>query len=419
MKMRQIQAVYGGQVWTPNGFLANHALFLERGQIAAIREAVSPPTTSTNDVIDATDGIVIPGLIDVQVNGALGWSFQAAHRSHFQEIVDFHVAAGTTTLLPTLITAVNATLLNSLQVLADFLDQADGVHLPGIHLEGPFLAPEKSGAHPPKALCLPDLALAQQFDAASNGRLQLITLAPELPGATAVIEYFAQKGVVVSAGHSSATYADMQRAISAGLRMVTHLGNQSDWPHRAPNPLGFTGSEPGIVGALMAERPLVGGIIMDGYHVHPALLLPLLRLKGPDSMALVSDASTVVGCPPGKYESGGLQAMIHPEGFAINLRGTGGLAGSVITLLQAVQRAVKLAHVALHDAVYMAALSPAKLLGIAGRKGQIRVGNDADLLILNQDLSLRHVLIGGVIMEKADWGLCRMRRRISGRIHII
>ena len=103
----------------------------------------------------------------------------------------------------------------------------------------------------------------------------------------------------------------------------------------------------------------------------------------------------MVGCPPGEYESGGLQALIHPEGFAVNMRGVGGLAGSVITLLQAVQRAVKVAGVALHDAVYMASLTPARLSGIAGRKGQIRAGHDADLLILNQDLSLRQVLVGG------------------------
>ncbi|NOZ49022.1 MAG: N-acetylglucosamine-6-phosphate deacetylase [Chloroflexi bacterium] len=388
----QMQIIYGGQVWQPDRFLRNVALFVEAGQITEIRAGVSLSSLPANNLIDASNEIIIPGLIDVQVNGALGWSFQASHRTHFQEILDFHAAAGTTTLLPTLITAERELLSESLQILAGFLHKAEGINLPGIHLEGPFLAPERSGAHPPEALHLPDLALAQQFEAAANGRLKIITLAPELAGADAIIAYFAQKGVVVSAGHSAATYADMQDAIAAGLTMVTHLGNQSDWPHRAPHPLGFMGSEPGIVGALMAEPALIGSIIMDGYHVHPALLLPLLRLKGPDKILLVSDASTVVGCAPGKYESGGLQALIHAEGFAVNMRGTGGLAGSVLTLLQVVQRAVKLAHIPLQHAVHMASLGPAKLLGIAESKGQIRVGNDADLLILNQDLSLRRVI---------------------------
>jgi len=276
-------------------------------------------------------------LIDLQVNGALGWSFQAEDQAHFQEIVDFHSERGTTTLLPTLITTEKETLLNSLQILAGFLDESKGCNLPGIHLEGPFLALEKSGAHPPEGLLLPELSLAQQFFTASNGRLKIITLAPELPGVDTVIDYFSHQGVVVSAGHSSASYTDMQRAMSAGLTMVTHVGNQCDWPHRAPHPLGFIGSEPGVIGTLMAESMLVGSIIMDGYHVHPALFVPLLRLKGPGKMMLVSDASTVAGCPPGEYDSGGLQALIHPEGFAVNRRGTGGLAGSVITLLQAVK----------------------------------------------------------------------------------
>ena len=397
--MHSIRFIRGGQVWTPDGFLRDRVLCLEDGRIAAIREDDASLDVAANEVLDARDAIIAPGLIDLQVNGALGWSFRAEHRRHFQAIVDFHAAAGTTTLLPTLITARQEVLLESLRTLADFLDKAKRATLPGIHLEGPFLAPERSGAHDPRGLHSPDLALAQRLDAAANGRLKIVTLAPELPNAEAVIAYFAQKGAIVSAGHSSATYDDMKRAISAGLSMVTHLGNQTDWPHRAAHPLGFIGSEPGVVGALMAESALAGSVIMDGYHVHPALLRPLLRVKGPDKLVLISDASTVVGCPPGKYESGGLQALIHPEGFAVNLRGPGGLAGSVITLLQAVQRAVKLARVPLLQAIHMAALGPARLLNIAHRKGEIRVGHDADLLILNQDLSLRHVLVGGRLFE--------------------
>jgi N-acetylglucosamine-6-phosphate deacetylase len=140
---------------------------------------------------------------------------------------------------------------------------------------------------------------------------------------------------------------------------------------------------------------------MDGYHFHPALLPALVRLKGPEKIFFISDASTVVGCPPGNYESGGLQVTIHPEGFATSGRGGGWLAGSTITLLEAVQRAVKLAKLPLHTAVLMATLGPAKLLGIEQNKGQIHVGNDADLVILNEDLSLRHVITGGRLITSA------------------
>lgn len=393
----QIRAIRAGQVWTAEGFLSGRTVVLEAGKIAGLYEQrqVSLPEEA---VLNAADAILIPGLIDIQVNGALGWSFQAAHRNHFDEIVQFHLQAGTTTLLPTLVTADAELLLESLTVLADYLDEAGPINLPGIHLEGPFLAPEKSGAHDPEALRNPDLALSRRFDEAAQGRLQIVTLAPELPGARPVIEYFAGRDVLVSAGHSAATYADMVDAIDAGLSLVTHAGNASDWPHRAPGELGFMASEPGVVGALLAEPALAGSVILDGYHFHPALLSPLVRLKGREQILLISDASTVAGSPPGDYESGGLRVTVHPEGFATSGRGGGWLAGSTITALAAVQRAVTLANLSLHEAVFLATLGPARKLGLEQRKGRIQAGWDADLVVLDPDLSLRHVIAAGQLV---------------------
>ena len=389
----KIQQIYAGQLWTPGGFVPQQLITLAGGKIESVEPAGSPG--SGNSVLDASDGYVIPGLIDIQVNGGLGWSFQATHQTHFDEIIGFHLAAGTTSMLPTLVTAPAETLCESLRVLAAYLDGTPAAHLPGIHLEGPFLAVEKSGAHDKEAIQDPDLALAQRFEGAAQGHLKLLTLAPELPDAAAVIAHFAGQGVVVSAGHSAAQYRDMEAAVEAGLSLITHAGNASDWPHRALGELGFLTSEPGVVGSLMAQADLAGSIILDGFHFHPALLKPLLQLKGLDKIILVSDASPVAGCPPGDYDSGGLKVTIHPEGFATSGRGGGWLAGSIITLLTAVQRAVSLAGLSLHQAVSMATLSPAKLLQIEETKGQLQPGHDADCLILNTDLSLRQVIVGG------------------------
>jgi N-acetylglucosamine-6-phosphate deacetylase len=239
--------------------------------------------------------------------------------------------------------------------------------------------------------------MAERLVVASGRKIALFTLAPELPGALPVIGWLAEQGVVVSAGHTAATYADMKEAMAVGLSCVTHAGNASDWPYRATGPLGFMASEPGIVGTLLAEPSLSCGIIVDGFHFHPALMRPLVTVKGEDHVLLVSDASMIAGCQPGEYESGGLQVTVHPEGFATSGRGGGWLAGSTITLLDAVQRCVRLAGLSLHSAVYMATLAPARLLGIDARKGQIAAGSDADLLVLNRDLSLRHVIVGGRI----------------------
>ncbi|MEZ4637882.1 MAG: amidohydrolase family protein [Caldilineaceae bacterium] len=220
-----------------------------------------------------------------------------------------------------------------------------------------------------------------------------------MPGALPVIAALVQQGIIVSAGHTAATYATMQDALRAGLSCVTHAGNASDWPHRAPGVLGFMASEPGIVGTLLAEPNLTCGVIMDGHHFHPALLAPLVQVKGADHVVLVSDASTVAGCPPGNYTGGGLEVTIHPEGFATSGRGGGWLAGSTITLLDALQRAVKLARLPLHTAVYMATHAPALLLGLSPRKGSLMPGSDADLLVLDSDLNLKHVLVRGHLIH--------------------
>lgn len=381
----------------PDGWRTNCAITIQAGRISNLRPIEE--TAPVADALDARDGIVIPGLVDLQVNGALGHSFQAQDRAHFHRILGHHLAAGTTTLLPTLVTAKQETLVESLAWLATVLDNSPSVTLPGIHLEGPFLALEKSGAHDTHALRQPDVSLAKRFAEAAQGKIVLFTLAPELPGAEAVIRFFADAGVIVAVGHSAAHHDDIRRAINAGLSFVTHAGNASDWPHRALGSAGFMTSQPGVVGSLMIEAALGGSIIMDGFHFHPALLKPLLQLKGTAKLTLISDASTVAGSPPGTYESGGLIVEVHPDGYATSGRGGGWLAGSTITLLDAVQRAVELGGLDLHQAVTMASLTPARYLNIHDRKGHLNIGTDADLLVLDSDLRLQQVVAQGVLVS--------------------
>ena len=397
---KSIREIWAGRLWTPEGWLDNQALLIEEGQITAVQPLAEDKPGAK--VIDARDGLVIPGLVDLQVNGALNYSFQVADEAHFEEVLAYHLNAGTTTLLPTLVTASKETMIDSLAWLAGVLDVSLPITLPGMHLEGPFLAPQKSGAHDSHALRDPDVKLTERFLEAAQGRIAIFTLAPELPGAKAVIKHLVKAGVVVAAGHSAARYKDMRHAVDAGLSFVTHAGNASDWPHRAMGSLGFMSSEPGVVGSLMIEPALGGSIIMDGFHFHPALLKPLLTLKGAEKLALLSDASTVAGCLPGTYQSGGLIVEVHAEGYATSGRGGGWLAGSTITLLDAVQRAVKLAGVDLHTAVAMATRTPACYLNIEDRKGNLNVGADADLLVLDDDLALRKVVAGGTLVSERN-----------------
>ncbi len=389
-----LRAILAGEWYAPARQPGPAAIHLAGGRISTIESGASQPPGA--GVLDARDGLVVPGLVDLQVNGALGASFQASDRDRFVEVIDYHLRQGTTSLLPTLVTAPAEILLDSLAALSAFIKQPMPAGLPGIHLEGPFLSPEKRGAHDPAALRLPDLPLMERFLAASADCIKMVTLAPELPGALELVSRLSAAGLVVSAGHTAASFRQLQAAVSAGLSFATHLGNASDWPHREQNDHGFMGSEPGLVGSFMALPELSGSVIMDGFHFHPALLKPLVQLKGQSKVLLVSDASTVTGLPPGVHAGGGLVAEVHPAGFATSGRGGGWLAGSIITLLQAVQRAVGLAGLPLEQALHMASLGPAELLGLSGRKGSLHPGADADLLILNPDLSLRHVIAGGV-----------------------
>lgn len=392
--MSALTHLLAGRLWSPAGFAEGVQLTFAAGRVSAW-DALPPRLPSGDGVFDARDAFVVPGLVDVQVNGALGWSFQAQHRAHFDAIVAHHLAAGTTTFLPTLVTADETTLTESLSVLADYCAASPAATLPGIHLEGPFLSPEKAGAHDPAALRLPDGPLLQRLLTAAKGQIRMCTLAPELPGSLELIRALAGLGIVVAAGHSAATFAQMQAGVEAGLSFVTHAGNASDWPHRAPRPEGFWGSEPGLVGSLLADDRLSGSVILDGFHFHPALVPPLAKLKAPHGLIITSDASTVAGCPPGEYSGGGLLATVHAAGYATSGRDGRWLAGSTITLLQAMQRAVTLSGLSLHAAVGLASAAPAHHLRLAQRKGHLGIGADADCLVLNEDLSLRAVIVGG------------------------
>ena len=397
--MSAVTHLLAGRLWSPAGFEESMQLTFSAGRVCAW-DAIPPHPPGGAGVFDARDAFVIPGLVDIQVNGALGWSFQAQHQEHFDAIVAYHLSAGTTTFLPTLITADETTLTASLSVLAAYCAASPAATLPGVHLEGPFLSPEKAGAHDPAALRLPDGALLARLLAATNGQIRIVTLAPELPGALELIRNLKSQGIVVSAGHSAATYAQMQAAVDAGLSFVTHAGNASDWPHRAPRPEGFWGSEPGLVGTLLADDRLSGSVILDGFHFHPALVAPLVRLKAPHGLVITSDASTVAGCPPGEYSGGGLIATVHAAGYATSGRDGRWLAGSTITLLEAVRRGVSLAGLSLHTAVGLASAVPAQHLGLSAAKGHLGVGADADCLVLNADLSLRAVIAQGRVVSE-------------------
>ncbi len=383
----------GGALWvaravTANGVRERVRLVLDGAQIDRLEDGVEPE--AGDDVFE--EASLLPGLVDLQVNGADGAAYSAEDPAERARATAYHVRRGTTSLLATLVSAPLDDLEPAIARLAADVDA--GGPVVGLHVEGPFLSEAKAGAHSPGVLCDPTPERVKRILEPARGTLRMFTLAPERPGALEAIPLFRREGAIVAAGHSLATHAQMQRAIEAGLSFVTHVGNAGDWPSRPFDAeKGYRRSEPGLVGSFLIEERLGGSLILDGHHVHPELARALIQLRGPTHMVLVSDATPAAGLRPGHYRLGGMEAEIHEGGYAV--AAGGGLAGSVITLLDAVRVAVEQAHVPLPDAVAMASAVPAQLIGVAARKGVLRPGADADLLLLGPDWSVLRVYRAG------------------------
>lgn len=351
------------------------AVVIEAGRIDAIvpepREGDLPKR-----VIEAE--IVAPGLIDLQVNGGFGVNI-GDDPAAMRELSARLPAAGVTAYLPTFISA-NAHQYAQAFAAFDVAKDAPGAKPLGLHLEGPFLSPIRAGAHRRDALELADDALFETLLAAES--LRLMTLAPERPGAERRIRKLVERGVLVSLGHTNATYEQFEAGVAAGARMATHLYNaMSPFGHRAP----------GAIGAALVDPRVTVGLIADGVHSHPASIDLAVRAKGPARIALVSDLMQAAGMPPGNYELGGQTVIV--DGSTARLPG-GALAGSIVTVDQAIRNVVAWTDAAPAQAVQMASEVPARLLGLSDR-GRLADGFAADLVLFDANLNVETTIIAG------------------------
>jgi N-acetylglucosamine-6-phosphate deacetylase len=328
-------------------------------------------------------GLLAAGFIDLQVNGAFGAEVgddPGALATLCRELP----RTGVTAFLPTAISRP-ADRYAPLFAVLERAAGAPGARVLGTHLEGPFLAPARAGAHDPAHLRPIDPALLR--DLLGSGRVRIMTLAPELPGAPAAIELLAGAGVVASAGHTEAGAEEMARAADAGLTLGTHLFNaMSPLSHRAP----------GAVGALLADPRLRAGIIADGVHVHPVALRVAHRAKGEEGLALVTDAMPAAGLGDGVTSFAGRPVTV--AGGAARLA-DGTLAGAVVTMDEAVRRAARFLGTGLDAAIRMATATPADVLGLR-TVGRIVAGADADLVVLGAGGVVEETLVAGVTVHR-------------------
>ncbi|MEJ7794487.1 MAG: N-acetylglucosamine-6-phosphate deacetylase [Nocardioides sp.] len=369
--------VAAGRVVTPARTFAPGWVHIEGDQIAAVGPGEPPRPPD----LDLPDGTIVPGFVDTHVHGGGGASFDGGDPAEVERAVLAHRAHGTTTMLASLVTDTVDGLIASSARLADLVD--DGL-VAGIHLEGPWLSPQHQGAHDPALLTVPDDRAVGRLLEAMHVHLRMVTLAPELPGAPDAIRRLVSAGVVVAIGHTDATYDQARAALDAGAAVGTHLFNAMRGLHHR---------EPGPVVALLEHPDAYVELIADGVHVHPAII-GLAAAAKPHLTVLVTDAMAAAAAEDGDYRLGSLVVEVR-DGVA-RLPGGGAIAGSTATMATAVRHAVRRAGLSLEDAVRAATATPAALHGLT-RVGTLRPGTYADLVVLDDDLSVRRV------MRRGEW----------------
>ena len=359
------------------GFLSRDVL-TDGGQIAS--------ASGDDRILDAAGCYVIPGLVDVHFHGCVGEDFSDATPDGLQKIADFELSQGVAYLCPAGMTLPEDQLTAICKnTAAHRAKHSGGAEVVGAHLEGPFLCMAKKGAQNGDYLHDPDTAMLKRLQAAAEGCVRLVTLAPEQPNSIEFIKAAVEMGVTVSVGHTTADYNTARAAFEAGASHATHLFN-------AMPPLAHR--DPGVIGAAFDVPHVQPELICDGIHVHGSAVRAAFRLFGKDRMILISDSLRATGMPDGEYPFGGQMIEVHGNRATI-LGHPETLAGSVTSLMGCLRQAVSFG-IPLADAVRACTYNPARSIGIDGRAGTLDVGKEASIVLLDEkDLSIKAIVFKG------------------------
>ncbi|XID95956.1 N-acetylglucosamine-6-phosphate deacetylase [Paenibacillaceae bacterium WGS1546] len=377
--------VAGARVVTPDGVIDDGFIRVKDGRIAEIGSSANIPDGKPVERVEAGGDWLVPGFVDVHVHGGAGHDFMDAEADGLRAIAKFHALNGTTSMLATTLTASRDDLTAVLERVGDYTAKPmDYARIVGVHLEGPFVNVKWKGAQNAAYIVPPQPEWLEEWVRRFPGLIKIQTLAPEIEGALDYIEKLTAYGIVPSCGHTDATYDQIVAAADRGLRHAVHTFN-------AMTPLHHR--NPGTVGAALTDDRIVAEVIADGHHVHPAGIKLIARAKGTGNVILVTDAMAAAGMPDGDYDLGGLP--VHMSGGVARVKDNGSLAGSTLTMIDAVRFLVREIGVSLVDASRMASANPARQLGLGGEIGTLEAGKRADFLRLGSALELRSAWIDG------------------------
>ena len=379
-------AVINGKVFVDGAFAEGKNVAFENGKITAVTEGAS----DSGETVDASGCYVIPGLVDLHFHGCVGADLCDGKVDSIEKIAKFQASVGTTSICPATMTYSEGILTPIMESVSQFVEAqkrgettSECSTFVGINMEGPYISPDKVGAQNPAFVHAGDIAEFNRLNDASGKMIKLVDVAPEVPGNLEFVKQAADEGIRVSVAHTCATFDETNSAFEAGARQMTHLFNaMNPVHHRKPGP---------VVAAFDDER-VMAELICDGIHSHPAVIRMAFKLFGDDRIILISDTMRACGLEDGTYDLGGQDVTVRGSLATI---ADGSIAGSVTCLPDCLRYAVKTAGIPLESAVKCATKNPAHALGMDGKVGSICEGASADILILNEDLTLNSVILRG------------------------
>lgn len=386
--------ITNGTILTPFRAIKGGTIVIENGKILGVHEGNVEVPDATE--MDAKGQYIAPGFIDIHVHGGGGFDFMDGTEEAFLKIAELHAQYGTTSLVPTTLTAEKEDLLQTLDVYEKATRQnTKGANLLGIHLEGPYFALSQRGAQDPRYIRNPDPAEYEEILSHSSSIVRW-SAAPELEGAIAFGQRLRQKGILAAIAHTDAFYDDVLAAYENGYSLVTHLYSAMSGVTRK-NAFRYAGV---IESAFLLDLDVE--IIGDGIHLPAPLLKLIYKIKGADRTALITDAMRGAGMPEGESTLGSLKnglKVIIEDGVA-KMPDRTSFAGSVATFDRLVRNMVNMADVSLLEAVRMASTTPARIMGVDDRKGLIAKGKDADIVIFDKDINVNMTMVGGKVVFK-------------------